>query len=108
MKRLLIVAALLVLLGGSLHAADLALAWDANTEPDIAGYKIYYGKVSGTYDHSVNVGNVVQFTVTGLTNGTWYFAVTAENTSNLESGFSNEVSAVIATPPTPPKNLKKK
>jgi hypothetical protein len=25
------------------HASDVTLAWDANTETDIAGYRIHYG-----------------------------------------------------------------
>ncbi len=45
------------------------------------------------YDWSVDVKKVTAFTVTGLTDGrTYYFAVTAYDTSNLESTYSNEVS----------------
>ena len=29
------------------YALDVALQWDANTEPDLAGYKVYYGTDSG-------------------------------------------------------------
>ena len=31
-------------------AAEVTLAWDANTEPDLAGYMIYYGFATGDYD----------------------------------------------------------
>ena len=37
-------------------AADLKLAWNANSESDLAGYKIYYGTASGNYSVSKDVG----------------------------------------------------
>ncbi len=75
------------------HAADVRLAWNASPEQDISGYKVYYGTASHAYDWSVDVKKVTAFTVTGLTDGrTYYFAVTAYDTSNLESTYSNEVS----------------
>src|SRR2546422_5063080 len=84
-------------------AAQVTLAWDANTEPDLAGYKLYYGLSSGSYQFSVDVGNVTSYTLSGLLDGRiYYFAATAYNVSLAESGFSNEVSKAIAdvTPPT--------
>ncbi|HNS77602.1 MAG TPA: fibronectin type III domain-containing protein [Syntrophorhabdus sp.] len=84
--------ALLVLMGTG-HAADVRLAWNASPEPDIAGYKIYYGTASRVYDWSIDAKKVTTFTVSGLADGrTYYFAVTAYDTSNLESTYSNEVS----------------
>jgi hypothetical protein len=78
-----------------LKAADVTLAWDANTESDLAGYKIYYGNITGSYNTSINVGNVTTYRITGLlSNSTYYFVATAYNTSNLESAYSNEVSTV--------------
>ena len=89
------VAALLILsaVPGCLVAADVTLAWDRNPESDIAGYRLYYGTVSRSYTQVVDVGNVVQRTLTGLAQGTYFFAVSAYNSSGLESGFSNEVAA---------------
>src|SRR5437867_789820 len=84
-------------------AAQVTLAWDANTDPDLAGYKLYYGLSSGSYQSSVDVGNVTSYTLSGLLDGqVYYFAATAYNLSLAESGFSNEVSKAIAdvTPPT--------
>jgi fibronectin type 3 domain-containing protein len=44
----------------------------------------------------VDVGNVTAYAVTNLGVGTtYYFAVTAYNTSGVESSFSNEVSKSI-------------
>jgi type IV pilus assembly protein PilY1 len=86
----------------SAWAAQIKLAWDANTESDLGGYKIYYGTSSKSYGNSIDVENVTTFTLTGLTQGQSYFiVVTAYDTSNNESGYSNEVSGV-ATDPTPP------
>jgi hypothetical protein len=77
--------------GGSEGA--MSLAWDANTDPDLMGYKLYYGTASGVYDHSVDVSNVTTYTLTGLTKGrTYYFVATAYDMSHNESGYSNEVS----------------
>ncbi|NKE72133.1 fibronectin type III domain-containing protein [Candidatus Manganitrophus noduliformans] len=74
-------------------AADAFLSWDANTENDLGGYKVYYGTSSGSYGAPVDVGNQTSFTVNGLSSSqTYYFAVSAYNTSGAESGYSNEVS----------------
>src|SRR5256712_3468200 len=84
-------------------AAQVTLTWDPNTEPDLAGYKLYYSTSSGSYQSSVDVGNLTSYTLSGLLEGRiYYFAATAYNLSLGESGFSNEVNKAIAdvTPPT--------
>ena len=74
-------------------AASVTLGWDPNEEPDVAGYKLYYGKASGTYESVVDVGNQTTYTISGFIEGEdYYFAVTAYNVYGLESGFSDEVS----------------
>ena len=74
------------------NCAQVTLAWDRNTEPDLAGYKIYYGTGSRVYNWFIDVGNVTTHTVTGLTDGsTYYFAATAYDTSNVESTYSTEI-----------------
>jgi len=74
----------------------VSLQWDANSEPDVAGYKIYYGTNSGIYFVSIDVGNVTTTTVGNLKPGiTYYFAATAYNVSRLESDRSNEVSYTV-------------
>jgi hypothetical protein len=85
---------------------DVNLAWDPNPEPDIAGYKLYYGTVSGEYAEPVDVGNVITGNVPGLQLGTLYFfAATAYNTSGLESDFSDEISWTTPSLPGPPQTL---
>src|SRR3989454_10789310 len=107
LRRALFVACVLTVLcslaPAVANAAQVTLAWDANTDPDLAGYKLYYGLSSGSYQSSVDVGNVTSYTLPGLLDGRiYYFAATAYNVSLAESGFSNEVSKAIAavTPPT--------
>jgi hypothetical protein len=67
------------------------LAWDANSESNLAGYIVYYGTSSGIYTQSINVGNTVSATVEGLTVGeTYYFTVVAYDTAGLQSAPSNQ------------------
>jgi hypothetical protein len=99
----------LFLSAGKVYSGQATLSWDAPTTnadgtplTDLAGYKVYYGTASGIYSQNKDVGNVTTYTVTNLTDGlTYYFAVTAYDTSMNESGYSNEVSKTIqsGTPP---------
>src|SRR2546426_6101220 len=91
-RILLLVIALLLGTASSLHAATATAMWDPNPEPDIAGYKLSYGILPGTYTTTVDVGNVTTWTITTLTAGLrYYFVVQAYNTSALTSVVSAEV-----------------
>ena len=84
-------------------AADVTIAWDANTESDLAGYKFFYGTASGNYDFSVDVGNATSYTVANLEEGvTYYFVAKAYNTSYIESAFSEELVHTVVAPNTAP------
>jgi hypothetical protein len=73
-------------------ATSITLAWNPNTEPDIAGYKVYYGKASGTYEYFVDVGNQITYGISDLEDGKpYYFIVRAYNTYGKESDFSSEL-----------------
>jgi hypothetical protein len=77
-------------------AATVTLGWDKNSEPDIAGYRMYYGTTSDRYDYSVDVGNYTSCTISGLQEGTtYYFSATAYNSNNFESDFSEELAYKI-------------
>jgi hypothetical protein len=82
------------------HAGDIVLGWNASTAPSLAGYKLYYGNVPHLYHTVIDLGNVVTCTVSGLPAGTYYLALTAYSATE-ESGYSNEVSAVV-----PPSDMK--
>ena len=80
-----------------------SLGWNANSEADLAGYKLYVGPASGTYN-AVGSPKTFGLVTTGTFDvpaaGTWFFALTAFNNSSLESGFSNEISGVFTDVPT--------
>jgi|GEM_PF-1781728 len=90
----------------AVFGADVTVEWIANTETDLAGYKVYYGTSSGNYGPGEDVGKTTQKIVTELVEGqTYYFAVTAYDLSNNESAFSEEheltISAANQAPYTP-------
>jgi hypothetical protein len=82
---------LLFLYTATIQAGQVTLAWDANTEPTLVGYRLHYGEANGNYTSIVDVGLQTAYTVTNLQDGTYYFAVTAYDVDGIESGFSNEV-----------------
>ena len=93
---------LLVFFPATLAASALTLAWDSNTENDLAGYKVYCGTRSRDYDFAIDAGNTTYYTVRGLEPETrYYLALTAYDTSRNESDFSGEVSAVTGNDPDP-------
>jgi hypothetical protein len=77
-------------------AGSATISWKANTESDLAGYRVYYGTASRSYGPPVPVGKVTQHTLASLTDGkTYYFGVTALDYSGNESGYSAEAKKTI-------------
>jgi len=73
-----------------------SLEWDPVAAPNINGYRVYFGNAPGTYlqplGQGISVGNVTTYTLLGLSSATrYYFVVTATDTLNNESTYSNEV-----------------
>ena len=73
-----------------------SLEWDPVAAPNINGYRVYFGNAPGTYlqplGQGISVGNVTTYTLLGLSSATrYYFVVTATDTLNNESAYSNEV-----------------
>ena len=89
-RKICLIIVLILLFCVTSYAAKLV--WDANTESDLAGYKVYRGQSSRSYDHIVDVGNITEYQIESLDPGTiYYFAVKAYNTEGIESEFSLEV-----------------
>jgi hypothetical protein len=84
-----------ILLAGTWQAAaasHITLAWNANPESDIAGYKVYSGTNSRVYPGVVDIGKRTTVTLSNLVSGRTYFlALTAYDTTALESDFSEEI-----------------
>jgi fibronectin type 3 domain-containing protein len=87
--------------------AQVTLNWSTNSEPDKAGYNVYRGTspsvpITSPINGGIPVTNPT-YVDTGRTNGTtYYYAVTAVDTSGNQSGASNEVSATPFADSTPP------
>ncbi|MEJ0089350.1 MAG: fibronectin type III domain-containing protein [Limisphaerales bacterium] len=103
-SRLLAGILFLTLIQNSAWAAQsVTLGWEPSLDPNVKGYKIYYGTVSHNYNNVVAVENSTSATIGGLDSGTtYYFAATTVNAQNEESGFSNE--AVYQVPTEVPTN----
>ncbi len=100
----LVAVGLLPAAHGSLVPAtsEVLLEWNANPEPDIRGYRVYYGTESGVYDQVVDVGNQTQAVLSELPVGpTHYCVLTAYNTLGLESGYSRELAFDFEIQPDP-------
>ncbi|MFZ6643703.1 hypothetical protein ACO0LL_28525 [Undibacterium sp. TC4M20W] len=80
-----------------------SLAWSAptiNTDlsalTDLAGYRIYYGTTSGKYTKTIDLGaSATSYVLKDLAPATYYFVLTAIDTSNNESAMSVEQNKVI-------------
>jgi len=74
------------------------LSWTKVDEAD--EYIILYGVNDGQYLYAARVGNVLSYTVQGLTAGNYYFVVRAEDGSGNQSSNSNQVStlSLLAAP----------
>lgn len=109
MKKLFTILAILAI-AGIAQAATVQVTWNPNTEPDLAGYKLYHGTASGQYGEPVDVGNVTGHVmeITPQYGATYYFALTAYDTSGNESGYSDEASCFIpdGVKPEKPTGLK--
>jgi hypothetical protein len=81
-------------------ADNVTFEWNPNLESDLAGYRLYQSGISGSYTYGTTSPNFVgeitapftTYTQSTVAEGTWYWVLTAFNTSNLESGPSNEAS----------------
>ena len=93
---------------GSAHvaaAAGLTVAWNANSEGNIARYIVSYGTASGAHSESINVSpGVTRLRIENLNAGArYYLVVRAVNNGGQVSGPSSEVNGLAADVlPAPP------
>ncbi|MEX2495307.1 MAG: putative Ig domain-containing protein [Woeseia sp.] len=90
----------------STGAGSITVSWTAPTEnddgsplQDLAGYRIYYGTISGEYNQvpiEVNSSGVTTFLVDNLASGTYYLVMTSVNDANVESVYSGELQFEIS------------
>ncbi len=81
--------------------AVVQFTWRSNSEPDLAGYRLYIGTTPGVYTGFVDVGRATTFDLPGLVRGmTYYFALAACNTAGVESELTPEITRQIPVVPT--------
>jgi hypothetical protein len=77
------------------------LSWTASTSQNIIGYNIYRSVTSGGPYSKINpvLNASTLYTDSTVADGvTYYYVSTAVNSSNAESGYSNQTTAVIPPP----------
>jgi hypothetical protein len=90
---------------------SVSLAWEGPTTNadtahtplvDLAGYRVYISTTAGQYPNAAlreisasTPGATEQTTINNLVAGTYYFIVTARDTSGNESVYSDEISVTL-------------
>ena len=71
---------------------EVMLIWYENTEPDLAGYRIYRSSTPSGYYYAIGETNLDYFLDFGLINGqTYFYAITAFDYDDNESELSYEI-----------------
>ncbi len=82
---------------------SLAARWRPSPSADVVGYKLLWGTTSQTYTDSIILPNTTSYDITGLVNGTRYYAIGVAIDSSGREGFPTpERSAVPGTTPLAP------
>ena len=70
---------------------------DGSALTNLAGYTVYYGTSPESLTQSIKVTNpgLTAYSVTNLSSGTWYFAVTSYSSTGVESTRTGTVSTTI-------------
>ena len=79
---------------------SVSLTWTASASASIAGYNVFRSTTSGGPYTQLNSSVVIttSYTDTTVTAGqTYYYVTAAVNTSNQQSGYSNQVQATVPT-----------
>ncbi|MBN2000073.1 T9SS type A sorting domain-containing protein [candidate division KSB1 bacterium] len=101
-QAMIICFLIFLFLVSGVHSSGIRLTWNSNSEPDLAGYRIYYGSSSGQYSHKLIVTEEPTVVVPNLFDNVEYFiAVTAFDTADNESPFSTELNFVLGDTTAP-------
>lgn len=116
MKKIIVLLLSFLLVVTSTYAAERAVAWDPNSEDNLAGYKLYYADDPDTFTgqnftgttlikDAVTVSSPIDIPLSSLSDitnpvydfttedtNTYIFALTAYNEDGMESDFSDTVS----------------
>jgi fibronectin type 3 domain-containing protein len=90
----------ILLFASTVCAENIHLKWDANSETDLAGYRVYHQRPvrSRGFSQYTTIRGATEVTFTGMSsNHKYYFGVTAFNTADMESGLSNIVPVNVPT-----------
>lgn len=77
---------------------SVLLYWQSNSETDLAGYNVYRSTIPGSGYQRINYSLILETEYTDkqiMKRMTYYYVVTAVNTSGKESVYSNEVVVII-------------
>ena len=75
-------------------AQSAYLRWNANSEEDVAGYRVHYGTSSGQYGLTANVGNQTSYDLSNLylyEDEVYFIAITAYDCAGNESELPEEL-----------------
>jgi len=79
--------------GAVQHTVDLS--WNPSSST-VAGYNLYRGGVSGGPYTKINSSTLASYIDTSVQSGqTYYYVTTAVDSNGVESGYSNEASALV-------------
>jgi len=89
----------LIVFSTAVWAGAIKVKWNANSEPDLAGYRVHVGEASGVYTSTIDVGDTTEYVITGAEYGkSYYVGVSAYDESGNESELSAEVSITLQAP----------
>ncbi|HWD92919.1 MAG TPA: fibronectin type III domain-containing protein [Verrucomicrobiae bacterium] len=93
---LVVVVAWLSACGIAKCDSSVSLQWNANADPSVVGYNLYYGGATRDYTNAIDLGPATNTLVGGLTEGkTYFFAVTAYDAYGDESDYSEETIYIV-------------
>lgn len=73
--------------------SKVTLTWDPSPDPNVTGYRLYYGIAARNYTNIIDNGSMTAITVSNMNPcTTFYFAATAYDGIGMESDYSDEIS----------------